>query len=369
MSSAIEPMSSDSDATPPPRQAPAVHAGPVPRTLAAALDAGWLSRALAAIGHGAAIDELHTVEVIRTVATKARFSVRFAGQAQTHSLCLKGFLDVDELTARGGATMVREADFYLHVAPQVTTRVPDCVIVAVDRAQPGAIVIMRDLIAAGGTFCTAQQAFSVADVAASLEQIAQLHASRALLAHAAWITPRLPELAKAQYVSPERLQALLDGERGAGLPTTTRDAVRLVAGLRALAARDAARPQFLVHGDAHAGNLYRTAQGPGLIDWQLLQRGGWALDVGYHVPAVLAPDVATREERALLRHYLEAMRHLGCEMPAEAAAWEQYREAALYGYYLWAITQRVEPAIIALFVQRLGAAVTRHQSHRLLGVD
>jgi hypothetical protein len=40
----------------------------------------------------------------------------------------------------------------------------------------------------------------------------------------------------------------------------------------------------------------------------------------------------------------------------------------VYGYYLWSITRRVEPAIINVFVGRLGASVTRHESYRLLGV-
>jgi hypothetical protein len=42
--------------------------------------------------------------------------------------------------------------------------------------------------------------------------------------------------------------------------------------------------------------------------------------------------------------------------------------SVVYGYFLWAITRRVEPAIINVFVNRLGSAVTRHESYRLLGV-
>ena len=55
-----------------------------------------------------------------------------------------------------------------------------------------------------------------------------------------------------------------------------------------------ARPQFLVHGDAHAGNIFRTDRGSGLIDWQVLQRGTWAIDVAYHLCAVLPVDLAER---------------------------------------------------------------------------
>lgn len=138
--------------------------------------------------------------------------------------------------------------------------------------------------------------------------------------------------------------------------------------MKVLAARDAERPQFLVHGDSHAGNNFRTNQGPGLIDWQLLQSGGWALDVAYHLAAVLPVEIAESDERRLLNDYLATMRGLGCPMPDEEEAWFQYREALIYGYYLWAITRRVDPPIINMFVNRLGLAVSRHDSHGLLGV-
>ncbi len=100
----------------------------------------------------------------------------------------------------------------------------------------------------------------------------------------------------------------------------------------------------------------------------MLQRGGWALDVAYHICAVLPVDVAEAHELALLGHYLETARGLGCTLPDAETAWAQYREAAIYGYYLWAITRRVDPPIIAQFFQRLGSAVSRHESHALLGV-
>jgi hypothetical protein len=40
----------------------------------------------------------------------------------------------------------------------------------------------------------------------------------------------------------------------------------------------------------------------------------------------------------------------------------------VYGFYLWSITRRVDPAIINVFVARLGASVTRHDSYQLLGL-
>ena len=341
----------------------------VPLTLVQALDPAWLTQVLAPVTGGASITGIETVEVIRTVATKVRFAVAFDGaRGGREAFCLKGFLDLDSAMTRAGAVGVLEADFYAKLAPKLSVRVPDCAATVIDREAQQGVVIMRDLINQGAHFCTALQAFSADEAAQTLEQLARLHANSALLGEMPWIRPRVTELAQAQYVPQPRLQELLNGPRGEGLCARTRDAALLVQAMQALAARVEAGPQILIHGDSHAGNIFRTMNGPGLIDWQLLQRGGWALDVSYHVAAVLSVEVAEKAERALLAHYLDAVRRLGGEAPAPEEAWAQYRAAAVYGYYLWSITQRVEPAIINVFVGRLGASVTRHDSYRLLGL-
>ncbi len=348
-----------------PANAPVELAGPVPATLAGVLDPYWLAPVLAHVSGGKSIASVETLEVIRTVATKVRFAVRFDGEQATHQFCIKGLLDVDEVTARGGPTCVLEADFYNRLAPVLDLRVPPCVATVVDRGGQQAVTVMRDLIAQGAVFCSALDPFTADDALASLTQLARLHARADLLAD--WIAPRAAQLARMTYVTPEVLQDLLDGPRGEGIVPQVRNAGRLVLAMRALAERDAARPQFLLHGDAHAGNIYRTPEGMGLIDWQLLQRGGWALDLAYHLNAVLPVDIAEAEERRLLGEYLAVMRGHGCVMPDPEEAWAQYREAVVYGYYLWAITRRVDPPIIETFVGRLGRAVMRHDSFGLLG--
>jgi 5-methylthioribose kinase len=190
----------------------------------------------------------------------------------------------------------------------------------------------------------------------------------ALVERFPWIDNRIARLAQAPHVSQAVLQELLDGPRAHGFPARTRDATLLLAGMKALAQQSGAEKQTLVHGDAHAGNIYRTEDGCGLIDWQLLQKGCWALDVPYHICAVLEVADAEREERRLLSHYLETVRRLGGEPPDPEVAWMRYRASVVYGFYLWSITRRVDPIITNVFVQRLGAAVTRHDSYRLLGL-
>jgi hypothetical protein len=340
----------------------------VPTTQKAAMDPVWLTEALADVSGGRPVSSVEVLEVIRTVATKLRFRVAFEGAQETQALCLKGFLDVDEITARGGPTNVLEADFYNFVAGQVAVQAPARVATVIDRKNPSAVTIMRDLIADGARFCSALEPFTADATAQSLEQLAHLHAAQHLLRAYDWIKPRIASLADMPHMTPVILQELLDGQRGEGLPAETRNAARLIAAMKVLAVQDAARPQTLVHGDAHAGNIFRTAAGTGLIDWQLLQQGSWVLDVAYHINAVCDVATAAREERRLLDHYLDFARRLGVALPNAEAAWAAYRGAVVYGYYLWGITRRVDPAITVVFNNRLGNAVTRHGSYRVLDI-
>ena len=340
----------------------------VPQTLDEALDPAWLSQALASVGQGGKVIAVETVEVIKTVATKVRFRATFDGAAGTQAFCLKGLLDVDEMTKMGGSTCVLEGDYYLKLAPELNVQVPEAVAVVTDREAKQSVLIMRDLIAAGGRFCSALEAFTVDDAASSLAQIAHLHAGSGLLERTPWVVPRIASLARMPHMTAEILQGLLDGPRGDNLSSAVRNGARLIAGMQALGDKDAGRPQFLVHGDSHAGNIFRTARGSGLIDWQVLQRAGWAIDVAYHLCAVLPVELAEKEERNLLNHYLELGRGHGLVLPDAEEAWLQYREAVMYGFYMWGITRRVAPDITIQFTDRLGRAVMRHESHALLGV-
>jgi hypothetical protein len=341
----------------------------VPTTLEGALDPDWLTRALAPIGKGANVTSVERVEFIRTVATKQRFTVSFEGSDEVHALCLKSILDVDNPAMAGGSTTVLEADFYTQIAPKIGVRVPTLVSAVIDRDAPLGIIIMRDLIADGARFCSALEAFTPDETAQSLEQIAELHAGQALLGEFDFIKPRIASLANMPHMTADILQGLLDGPRGVNLSPEVRSGQRLIDGMKALGLRDAGYEQFMVHGDTHAGNIFRTAEGRiGIIDWQVLQSAGWAVDVAYHTCATLPWDVAEKEERKLLNHYLGVMTAKGFAMPDADEAWRRYREAAIYGFYMWGITRRVDPPIIEQFTDRLGRAVTRLESHKLLGI-
>jgi thiamine kinase-like enzyme len=168
----------------------------------------------------------------------------------------------------------------------------------------------------------------------------------------------LDRFAEAPILPQATLQELLDGPRGAPLPAPIRDANRLHDGLRRLSARVRARPNCLVHGDAHAGNLYRADTKIAIVDWQVLQQGSWAQDVAYHIAAVLKPEDRRAHEQALLHSYLDQLAALGGPRLVFDEVWDDYRAAMIYGYYLWGVTRRVDPDVTNEFVRRLGLAVS-----------
>lgn len=343
---------------------------PIPRTLDGALDPDWLSAVLTPISNGARVARVEIVDPLQinqlVKSTIVRFRAHF-DDGTSAGLCLKGYLDRAE--DKPAATAVRESRFYSELADKVTFRHPDPVAMPCDREAQHGIHYMRDMVEQGVHFCSALEPFDANRTARSLEQLARLHTSHLQLGpvqNLDWTGRQIDWLAEIMKV--EMLQGLLADERAEGIPEAQRDAPRLIAGLKALSAVDATRPAFLIHGDCHAGNVFETKDGAGLIDFELLQQGGWALDVAYHIAATLPVDVAEQEERNLLRHYLDTAKSLGGDVPDDEEAWNQYRVSPVYGFFLWGITRTVKREIINAFCNRLSHSVARHDSYKLLGV-
>jgi hypothetical protein len=230
------------------------------------------------------------------------------------------------------------------------------------------VLIFDDLVARGGRFLNALSPYSPEQVAGSLEQLAILHAaSWGKGARHTFLGSRVEWLLDNPLISEAELQVLLDGERGDPLPQSVRDASRLVRGVRQIAERTRGQPACVIHGDAHPGNVFEIGGKQGVVDWQLVQRGSWSLDVAYHIAASLSVEDRRAEERKLLEFYLRTLAAAGGDPPPVEIAWQQYRTQVVYGYYLWAITRGVAPPITHELVRRLGLAVADHDSFALLG--
>jgi aminoglycoside phosphotransferase (APT) family kinase protein len=339
-------------------------ADPAPLDFGAFLDPAWLTGAL-----GVEVTAAREVDRQETIASKVRFEVSYGEPTDLPAaLCVKGYFRED---SRQWASLgAKEARFYTDLAPTLPVEVPRCVYTGVSPETGHGIVVMEDLVAAGATFLTALSPYGPDQVAATLDQLAALHASNwdsAALAAESWLAPAF--VGYADVISDVELDGMLAGPRGEPIPPAIRQASRLKAALGALAARYEARPRALVHADAHAGNLYEPAGGgAGLVDWQVYQYSHWSMDVAYHVGAVLEPEVRSASERDLVAHYLDRLAAHGVTGPPFDEAWADYRASLAYGYFMWAITRRVEERIMLEFNRRLGLAVAEHGSLDLLAV-
>jgi thiamine kinase-like enzyme len=343
---------------------------PAPTQIDAVTDPAWLTAMLSARWPGTKVTDVTIVETIVTQATKIRLSLSVdGGDADLpRNICIKGILSKAAVPTTAS---VVETLFYRDLAKQQPVRVPRCIYAALNDAGDNGVIVMKDVIEAGATFCSALTPFTPDETRQSLDQIAQLHAAGwqgKPLFNQPWVPRFLDRISTVPMMPLERLQTMLDGPKGAPLPPSVKDASQLQRGLESLAAKIRERPACLVHGDAHAGNIYRSADGFALVDWQILQKGEWAQDVAYHIAAVLSPEDRRTHERALLDHYRDRLKALGGPDLTAEDAWTRYRAAMVYGYFLWIITQKVEPAITHEFVRRLGLAVADLESYAVLSV-
>lgn len=339
---------------------------PAPLRLDDVLDPVWLAEALASRYPACVVTSVEVIETLVTQATKVRLIAETSTVGSLH-LCVKGVLT--DTGAPAAASLI-ETRFYRDLATRLPVRVPDCFHAGFSADGGNGVIVMDDVIKRGATFGSAMQPLDRDRTLTLLDQLARLHAATwqgtPLFASAA-IPSFLEQIATRPLLPRDMLQGLLDGPRGEHLPASIRQADRLQAAVQALGSEIIPAPTCLVHGDAHAGNVYWDPDGVGLVDWQIFQAGSWAQDVAYTIAAVLLPEVRRAEERTLLDAYLDRLAAAGGPRIDRDVAWRNYRAAMVYGYFLWSITRKVEPEITNTFVRRLGIAVADLGSFDLLG--
>jgi len=99
----------------------------------------------------------------------------------------------------------------------------------------------------------------------------------------------------------------------------------------------------------------------GFLDWQMVRRGNWSLDLGYFLQGALTIEDRRQSERQLLEEYRGALELPADEMPTAEEVWLRYRASVAHGLAIWMATlsggdawQR--PDICLAFAQRYSAA-------------
>jgi hypothetical protein len=339
---------------------------PVPGTVEELLSPAWLTAALDPRFPGITVTEVTPGPVVSRVSTNIRFHIECADGVPaglSADLCGKGYYsEVGRAFRQAG---VPEACFYRDAAAATGMRTLRSVYSEVDEPASTGVIITEDVVAAGGTFLDARSAYTPDQAAESLGELAKLHAATwcaPAFAAADWLEPRFGTYLVLRGV--EDILGNFDGPIGAGVPDETRDAQRLIDTYRTLILQTSdATPWSVIHGDAHVGNVYLDGAGrPSFLDWQLVQRGPWYLDVGYHIASALTVEDRRRTDQDLVRHYLDRLRAAGVDAPAWDDAWLGVRRGIVHGFFLWGITLKVDPAVTSLLLTRLGTAAADHDS-------
>jgi hypothetical protein len=261
---------------------------------------------------------------------------------------------------------VPEVMFYRELADSSQLRTLRSVYTEVDADSLANVVITEDVGRSGAVFLDARSPYSPNQAAESLSQLALLHSQTWLqpVAQSPWLTPRLTSYTALRGV--KEIASNFSGPIGAKVPKGVRDAEQLYDAFKRVALEASeATPWCVIHGDPHIGNMYLDGRGqPCFLDWQLVQRGPWYLDVGYHLAAALEVDDRRRSENDLVEHYFSELDKRGIDPPRNEDAWLGIRHGFIHGFYLWGITLRVEPEITARLLERLGTAAADHDAFR-----
>jgi hypothetical protein len=346
---------------------------PVPNELDEALSPAWLSAALQRRFPGIGVRRVTPGPVVDRISTNARFTVEYCDvtdDGPPSALCVKGYFNEFGWMARHVGEP--EAFFYRDLAAPAGIRTLSSVYADVDPETRHGVVITADVVAQGGIFLDGRSAYTPEQTASSLSELAQLHAATWLSSQWAttpWLKSRMGVAMHVWGVAEtaSKIGANHHGPNGRGVPVELRDAQRLVDVYRcmvdALTEAETTSPWCVIHGDPHLGNLFLNAAGqPCLLDWQLVQRGMWYVDVGYHIASTLTVEDRRDSERELLRHYLDCLANHGVAAPTWDQAWRAISRGIVHGFFLWSITTQVEPGLIEILLHRMGTAAADHDA-------
>lgn len=132
---------------------------PVPVTLETVVSPEWLSAMLAGRWPGAQVREARVVELLARQATKVRLSlaVESGDDDVPTQICIKGVLT--DTGAMPSASLV-ETLLYREAAAGLPVRMPDCIHASLSADGSRGVIVLRDVVAAGGSFCTALESFT-----------------------------------------------------------------------------------------------------------------------------------------------------------------------------------------------------------------
>jgi hypothetical protein len=335
--------------------------------------AGWFTKAL-----GRRVKEATLVEAIHGTASKLLYKLTYGDAHDAVSLpthvCVKGGFNpaLVKLHPALNAVYRREAEFFYHIAPTVSLRLPPVWYSGSDTVTGQGIVVLDDLKAKGYTFGDPLEAWPVERVRAGVEELAILHAKTwgATPEDFPWLKEGLSlrEVILSMMVKPEWEKRFFDLEAKPPVPDHMTDRERMIRAFKTLWATTNESLVCVAHGDSHIGNTFITDAGePGFLDWQGLHFNSSLHDLTYFVVGALTIEDRRAHEVELFDHYLSTLHKAGGPKLEKEAVWADYRKHHLHGF-AWALTPpMMQPKDkVDVMSARHCAAIVDHKSLELL---
>ncbi len=228
--------------------------------------------------------------------------------------------------------------------PGLGLNMPDCYFAEVDMGRgevPQLILLMEDLVLRGARFNHGLVPHTVEQVRNRLTAVAAFHAKT-------WDSPELrqggrydifPQNANVLFKSylhhvapPEQWKQFCEAPRGAACAVAFHDLDWMHRAMDFMIELGNARPNCLVHGDLHSGNLFEDSDGRAGFYDSLPMRTAPMIEVSYHITNVLDHIDRQRHDRELVDHYrLELIRN-GVDAPSLYELMYQFAAFLPYGY-------------------------------------
>ena len=212
----------------------------------------------------------------------------------------------------------------------------------IDEAAEDFVIVMEDLTARGADPRDATRPLTPQQAVSGVRGLARLHGMYwgdrlSENSQLDWVEPFLP-WDGMQYAPLPAAQERLSADTPAEVLSMTID--ELVEDIWKPYIRSLTRaPQTLLHGDPHIGNTYLLPDGEvGFLDWQVLRRGNWSLDLGYFLQGALTTQDRREHEDALLVEYRDALGLPTAELPDPDEIRLRYRASVAHGLCTWLAT-------------------------------
>lgn len=319
------------------------------------LSAEWMTTALSANHPGAVISDVTVLMRDDGTNRRARLGLTYSAGSGPATVFVKAADPAHKELIKLTSGLFHEPRLFAG-ALHLPIEHPRVFAAAIDEAAEDFILVMEDLAARDADARDATRPLSPDEAASGVRGLARMHGHF-------WGARRLAELAPSWlelyqpwpgmeyaplHVAIGAIGEAATAEIRALTPQTLFNDI-WTRYIRTLGAA----PQTLLHGDPHIGNTYVLPDGDvGFLDWQVLRRGNWSLDVGYFLQGALTVDDRREHERAILHEYRSALGLPADELPSVDEIWTRYRASTIHGLAVWLATasgggawQRVDIAV------------------------